>query len=113
MLTDGMIDGFLTGGYLPNVKAITITKPNGTVITGLTARREDAEDKLLASVGLTRETESCVFFIPIAQTGFQWPFPFWKITATGWDGAEWVIFSVGNGPQQRGAACLCTKKPLG
>ena len=111
MLPDDLIDGVLSGGYLPGIHSITLTDARGGGAVVLDARREDPDKDIVAQLGPARAgTGSRVFFIWRDQTGFVRPHPQWQI-ADSFDATNWIADTVDDAVQQRAVAVTCKRKP--
>lgn len=111
MVEDDFFDGFLTGGYLPGMRDLTITDASGANGFEVEGRREDVDSAQQAQLGPVRAgAGQRVYFVPKAQTDFVQPHPRWLL-ADAYDSTSWVIETVEDDIQARGVILTCKPVP--
>lgn len=109
MIPDDFIDGILGCGVLPGVRRVTMTDATPTTIGVFDARKEDAQEDVLAAANVQAGQEACVWFFPADQEDLVRPRNRWQITDTGGDGSTWTVIKDDLVIQQRGFAIVASK----
>lgn len=107
MVDDEFFDGFVNGGYLPGVQAVTVANPAGLNAVPLDARMETATLALKLEAGIGADAHACIWFFGVGQTGYVRPGSQWTITQA--DGTAWVVWGHEVTINTRGDAVLCTR----
>lgn len=111
MVDAEFFDAFLTAGYMPNERTVTVNSADGVTAVNLrlTARREPATEQQREIAGITAGEESVVFFFAAGQENFVRPRLQWGVTDTGGDGSKWVVKHDDLTISDRGVPVVCVR----